>query len=259
MKNKNINNSRADARPLPLKTIMALSCVVMFTLTTLLTQLYVVLDTNILTRNEILLFIINVINTDLLENIAFAIFYSVIIYCAIRYSTKKLIAVCGIYLGLSVVRRGVSVLLTYLTFRELDYVNPLIYLAIEAIQMLLVVLISTSVGNSHKETLAEKKKAARRTGSLYSDSSLSFNSVFSFENPLMMCALISGIMLSAINIGMRISSDITYTIAHGAPEGVAEIILIIAYYLSDVLVLALVYAISWLILRTLVRKDTLKN
>lgn len=259
MKKKNISAPDTEARPLPLKTIMALSCVAMFTLTTLLSQLYVVLDSDYLTRNELLLFVINVLNTDLIENVAFAIFYSVIIYCAVLYSTKKLIAVCGIYLGLSALRRAVSVLLTLITFRELDIVNPLIYLAIEAIQMLLVALISASIGNIYKDSLRSKKKAAIRAGSLYKDTSLDFNTVFSRKNPLHMCALISGIMLSAINVGMRISADITYTVAHGAPEGVAEIILMCAYYLSDVLVVALVYAVSWLILRTFVRKDTANN
>lgn len=258
MKTKNTNNSNSNTRALPLKTIMALSCLVMFTFTTLLSQLYVVLDTDYLARNELLLFFINVINTDLLENIAFAIFYSVIIYCAVLYSTKKLVAVCGIYLVFSFVRRAVSILLTYITFREIDYINPLIYLSIEAIQMLLIALISASVGKTHKETIGAKKKAAQRMGSLYSENALSFDSVFSFKNPLNVCALISGIMLSAINVGMRISSDITYTMVHGAPEGITEIILIIAYYFSDILVLALVYAVSWLILRTFVRKDTIK-
>ncbi len=259
MKKKNVSASGTVSRPLPLKTIMALSCVAMFTLTTLLSQLYVVLDADYLTRNELLLFVINVINTDLLENIAFAIFYSVIIYCAVLYSTKKLAAVCGIYLGLSAARRAVSVLLTYITFRELDIINPLIYLAIEAIQVLLVALVSVSIGKTYKEKLDTKKKAALRTGSLYNDASSDFNKVFSTKNPLQTCALMSGIMLAAINVGMRISADITYTVAHGAPESVAEIILMIAYYLSDIMVLAFVYAVSWLMLRVFVRKDTVNN
>ena len=259
MKKINTTMPSANARPLPLKAIMALACVVMFTLTTLLSQLYVYLDLFVLPRNEVLLFTINTVNTDLLENIAFAIFYSVMIYCAVIYPTKKLVAVCGIYLGLSIIRRAVSVLLTYITFRELDYINPLIYLAIEAIQMLIIALISKSIGNTYRETLQSKKKAAQRMGSLYSDSSLNFNTVFSSKNPLMLCALNSGIMLSAINVSMRISADITYTLAHGAPEGITEIILMIAYYLSDILVLALVYAISWLILRIFVRKDNIEN
>ena len=263
MKKKNVSAPEPEARPLPLKTIMALSCVAMFTLTTLLSQLYVVLDSNYLTRNELLLFVINVINTDLFENITFAIVYSVIIYSAVIYSTKKLLAVCGIYLGLSTLRRAVSVLLTLITSRgldiELDIVNPLIYLAIEAIQMLLVALVSASIGNAYKERLESKKKAALRTGSLYNDASLNFNTVLSKENPLQICALIAGIMLSAIKVGMRISYDVTYIIVLGAPEGAAEIILMCAYYLSDVLVAALVYAASWLILRAFVRKDTTIN
>ena len=250
---------RSLMRPLPLNTIMAISCVVMFTLTMLLSHLHVILDSNIVTQNDLLLFIINVINTDVLENIAFAIFYSVIIYCAVVYSTKKLISVCGIYLGLSILRRAVLVLLTYMTFREIDYINPLIYLAIEAIQMLLVALISVSIGKAYKENVESKKKAALRMGSLYNDNSLNFNTVFSTKNPLQVCALMSGIMLSVINVGMRIRFDVTYTIAHGAPDGASEIILMIAYYFSDILVCALVYALSWLILRTFTHKDKFEN
>ncbi len=255
---KNIDStadSCAKGKALPLKSIMAISCVVLFAVTTLLSQLYVVLDSNVVTRNEFVLFAIDAINTGVLENIAFAIFYSVIAYCAVVYSTKKLIAVCGIYLGFSVLRRAILVLLTYLTFREFDYINPLIYIAIEAIQMLLVALISVSIGNSHKETVVSKQKASLRMGSLYYEDSFNFDSVFSTKNPLQSCALIAGIMLSLINVGMRIGSDITYTMVHGAPDGASEIILMAAYYLSDVLVCVLVYAVSWLTLRIFTQKD----
>lgn len=255
---KNINSSANTGnknKHLPLKSIMTFFCIVMFTVMTLLSQLYVILDSNIVTRNDIILFTVDVINTGILENIAFALFYSVIAYCAVVYSTKKLIAVCGIYLGFSLLRRTALVLLTYITFREFDWINPLIYLAIEAIQMLLVALISVSIGKSHQEAVESKQKAAIRMGSLYLEDSLEFNSVFSTQNPLQVCALISGIMLSVINVGMRIGSDITYTMVHGAPEGVSEIILMAAYYLSDILVCVLVYAVSWLILKIFTQKD----
>ena len=122
--------------------------------------------------------------------------------------------------------------------------------------MLIVALISVSIGRTYRESNVVKKKAAQRMGSLYSDNALSFNSVFSFKNPLAVCALIAGIILSAIKVCMRIGADILYTMEFGAPDGIAEIVLMIAYYSSDILVCALVYTLSWLILRTFVRYDT---
>lgn len=262
MKKKNISAPESEVRPLPLKTIMALSCVAMFTLTTLMTQLYVSIDSNAVLRNDLILFVIDIINTTILESIAFAIVYSVIIYCAVRYSTKKLVAVCGIYLGLSAVRYTAVTLLEYVTARDLEKIDislPLIYLTINALQMLVIVLVSTFIGKIYKERVMAKKKAALRIGSPYKDSSLNFDTFFSVKNPLQVCALIAGIMLLAIQVGMRISYDVTYNIVLGEPESIAEVILICAYYLSDVLVAALVYAASWLILRTFVQKDTTVN
>ena len=87
MKSKNINACHLNVRPLPIKTILALSCVIMFTLTTLLSHLYVVLESDYLT-NEIFLFTIDTVIMEVLENIVFAIVYSVIIYCAVLYTTR---------------------------------------------------------------------------------------------------------------------------------------------------------------------------
>jgi hypothetical protein len=71
----------------------------------------------------------------------------------------------------------------------------------------------------------------------------------------MKSALAGGIMLSGINVAMRIYRDINY----GAPADIAEALIMAVYYLSDVLVLVVFYALSWFTLSKMVSKYRVNN
>ena len=94
---------------------------------------------------------------------------------------------------------------------------------------------------------AQLKKAALRLDSQIHESATDFSCIYSKRNPLQRVALKTGIMLSVIKIITRIRYDIMY----GAPSGISEILIMVVYYLSDVLVFAVFYAICWIFLSKL--------
>ena len=63
------------------------------------------------------------------------------------------------------------------------------------------------------------------------------------KNPLQISAIFAGGLLSINNILSRIVSDISYSIIYGAPESFGEVLVMVAYYLSDVLVAGIAFII----------------
>ncbi len=76
--------------------------------------------------------------------------------------------------------------------------------------------------------------------------------IISFKNPLHYSAALTGVVLSAVKILTRIRYDILF----GAPDGAADVIWMIAYYMSDILIAPLVYAASLLLFSYLEKKTS---
>ena len=183
------------------------------------------------------------------EILTFALCYSVVIYCAVFDGLKKALGACGIYLIASVVRRAGALAVSLIMYHSLDFtdiINVTIPVLIEAAQILVVLFCSYSYG---------KKRADRHSADSYSNTDIQFEKVYSKSNPLMKSALAGGIMLSGINVAMRIYRDINY----GAPADIAEALIMAVYYLSDVLVLVVFYALSWFTLSKMVSKYRVNN
>ena len=61
----------------------------------------------------------------------------------------------------------------------------------------------------------------------------------------------TGIILSAVKIVSRIIYDLSY----GAPDNAKEILTMVIYYFSDVLICVIFYALCWLLFSTLYKRD----
>lgn len=231
---------------------MAVICAAMYTLIQLiLTPIYTVVLSDITLKVTALPTILDIL-LSVCETLAFALCYSIVIYCAVLKSAKVALGACGIYLAASVIRRvgalGVS-LMMYSVIDATDMVNVLIPVMIEAVQIFTVFFVSFSLGKKYRKRTADSSRTP------YSCSDIQFTSVYSKANPLMTSALIGGAMLSFVNIAMRIYSDIGY----GAPKDLPEVLIMIVYYLSDVLVCAVFYALCWLILSKMLSKYKASN
>lgn len=252
MKNKDRKND------LRLFGIMAVSCAVIFSLITFVIEpLSVFASTDVTVSMTLLPTVVDIIR-ELAENAAFAFCYSLVIYSAIMRSIKSTWGLFGVYVGACALRRASVLGISYLTYSYIDgtdIFSVCASLAIEALMMLTVTLISLSIGKKYNDKKAQTEKAARRTGDLSRVETIDFSSVFSKNNPMQVCALIAGVMLSVIKLIMRIDLDIKYTKFYGAPNGISEILVMIVYYMSDVLVCAIFYALSWIILSNLLKRE----
>lgn len=252
MKNDSIKNG---AR---LGLITAVLCAAFFALITFAIKPLYVYSLSVSPLNNTVLPTLISYLYQLIETVSFAVCFAMIIYAAVVRSARCGIKIFLIYVIADLVRHAADLGTTYLTFLYIDSAdvfNSGINLLIEALCAAVVLAVSVFVGKAYREMLSEKQKAARITGDLCSLKPLEVNTVYSRKNPLLLCALISGILLSALKIAMRISHDVKYTRFFGAPEEIGEILLMIAYYLSDVLICALVYAVEWVIFSRLIKAD----
>ena len=77
-----------------------------------------------------------------------------------------------------------------------------------------------------------------------------FKKIYSKENPCQACALMLGILLSAVKIFDRILFDIGY----GAPKDFGEVLVMIVYYSSDILLGVIFYVFSMFVFHRLFRR-----
>ena len=246
----------SDTKGTPrLGLIMTLTCVIIFSLVTfLLTPVYVYVASDIVTSVTVIPDILEIL-LDLADIAAFAVCYSLIIYSATLRPSSVTYKLCGIYIASSLIRRAASLLITYLydgyIFSD-DIFSVLLYFLLETVQVAAVAMIASSVAKKYYIRSAQIKKAARITGDFLKAENIDFDRVYAYGNPLLNSALKVGIILSAIKIISRVIYDISY----GAPSGIAEVLTMTVYYLSDIFVCVIFYALAWLILSKLYANDS---
>ena len=223
--------------------LMAAICAVTYTLIQfILTPIYTVALSDVTLKFTVLPTLIHTL-LSLLEILAFALCYSLVIYTTVTRGTKTALGVVEIYVAAAILRRigALAISLAMYGFVDKrDFINVLIPVVIETAQIFIILLASHILSNK----FMKNNKVTRNTDDLEEISDIRFTKVYSSKNPLMASALVGGIMLASVNVIMRIASDISY----GAPQGIAEVLVMIAYYLSDLLVCVVFYAISWIVL-----------
>ena len=230
--------------------LTATVCAVMYILTQLiLTPIYTTVLSNRVYRDTFLPYVLNII-MDLAEILTFGLCYSIVIYTAVTRRTRTAAAVCGIYVAASVLRRAAALGVSFFMYRFIDkrdIFNVSIPVIIEAIQVFTVLLFTVLAAKRYRTALYN---FAARRGNTARLEELKMDSAFDRKNPLLVGSLVSAVMLVIINLSMRIYSDIGY----GAPSGASEVLIMIAYYLSDILVGVILYAVCWFTISKLTEK-----
>jgi hypothetical protein len=84
-----------------------------------------------------------------------------------------------------------------------------------------------------------------------SRSYLPFDKLYTSSNPLQKASLLTGILLASIKVLTRVVYDIGY----GAPTSILDLLRMIVYYLSDVLICVVIYLVSLLLIMYFDKKD----
>ena len=242
-------------KQLTLKSIMGIFCSALFLiLTFFLAPLLAYLNSDILLYSTPLPLVVDII-IKLLENAVFAVCYTLIIYSAVLYSIKNTVWLAIIYAFAALIRKAATIGLDFISGSTPDFSDyfslGFTYLA-ELIQVTAIITVAVIVGNSYKAISKKRNKAATRLGDLSLYEKLDFSPLFSKKNPIHICAVFAGALISFVNISQRISYDVFY----GMPSDLSDILTMIAYYISDVLLGLLVYAGIWFFSAKLYKRDS---
>ncbi len=225
--------------PITPPIFMVIFCTIIFSVITfILEPLLVMTNADILLGSTPLPAVLDMI-CELCDILVFSICYSLISFAAVTRSAKSSLRLFGIYAAACTLRRGLVLAISFVIYSSVDTLDLLSVgsaLAFECILALIITMISVYVSS--------KSNAARVTDGMHSTNAFNFDKVFSKDNPLLICTLISTVIMAITRISMRIISDIDY----GAPTSLGEILIMVVAYIFDILLSALFYSIAWLFL-----------
>ena len=183
---------------------------------------------------------------DIIDVISYALCFSTIIYSIFKFSLVGSVRIIIIYCVAVFLKYAANLGITLIFDGKVSaetVVYVLAYFALDSIILLAIALITASTFKKYNERRAITKKANNAIGKAtlsVEDELFGGNRLFVLSNPLHRSALFTGIILSAIKIVSRILFDIAY----GAPKTLSDALWMIAYYISDILIAIIVYAIS---------------
>lgn len=223
-----------------------------------LTLPYNYANTNIVLYTSILPEILSVL-IELVEVILFAFGFSLLIYTSyLRYPLRSAIGLTGIFSAAALFRRLCDITVIVIVYGELgayDLIEGVTYLLLDLLLIWVILGVIRLSASRYDRNLATKNPVSV----LFTDDGLPevditafypFKKVYSKENPIQGCVLVIGGILSAVKVISRIIYDIEY----GAPDGIGEILTMIVYYGSDLLIGLIFYVLSTLILGKLFRR-----
>ena len=240
--NNIFSNDNTKATRKRLRLCVILTTLVLFGLSCfLISPLYVSLSSNIVYSDSLITDLINLVN-NIFYIAVYAICFSAFIYsvykCTARRSVSLVIVYCVAvllrYLANIVVQTftdGVAPMLEDLYPTLLAYIFDLII----AFAVLLI---------AH---LCIKKTHTAKTGRSY----LPFDKLYTGSNPLQKASLFTGVLLASIKVLTRVIYDIGY----GAPTSIIDLLRMVVYYLSDVLICVVIYLVSLLVIMYFDKKD----
>ncbi len=242
----------SNIQPPRLALLMTAGCAIIFSaIAFIIEPVYIFINSDVLTSTTFLPRVLDLL-CDLCDIGAFAFCYGLIIFAAVTRSTKAAWGLFGIYIFACALRRGLVLLISYIIYSyvsDFDLVGVGSVFAIECTIALFVTLLSVAVGGTYRRNRATQK-VARVTGDPSGTEGTGLFTVFSKNEPLLVCALITAAVMTLIKLGMRIISDIGY----GAPTSAAEILIMVIYYLFDILLCVLLYAAMWLLFSKLLSR-----
>ena len=197
---------------------------------------------------------------DLVEIIAIALAYAVSVYSIYRYGVSKIAAPAIIFSSVTFFKYVSNLIMTWkdIGFGTDDLWSDirsiLIPLLLELLQYFVVLLIAYKTLSGHLDFINGKRKAEKRLGrETGGDGIYPFKSLFDLTNPMLKCALWAGVIVAVTKVAQRILYDVLYTVMFGLPR-LAEIPVMIVYYVSDIVFGAACYFAMVLILMLLLEK-----
>ncbi len=239
------NNVNEKKRKRLFCTLLISSAVFLVLSSIILTPLYIYACSDVVYATTAIPEILEIV-IDIVDVMAYAVCFSVIIYSIFKFSLKSSVRLILVYCAYVFLKYLANLVISSIVdgvFSPSDVIYVLIYLALDIILLALILTIAIAFMRRYYENRSVIEKAnntlEKKTPSVHEDL-FAAKKFFSPKNPLQCAALVTGIILSAA----KILSRIRYDIYIGAPTSLADTMWMIAYYASDILIAIIVYAIS---------------
>lgn len=178
--------------------------------------------------------------------------FSFVAYAALRFRISKCMPLLSLYAGMVVFRYGANIIAGFLvngfptvnSFLSDTFPYFLIDIILDWVQMAVVVFILYWIDKNSPHRRAEQRGALLL-------SNMPIVGLLNFQNPVMRAALWSGIVPAAV----QLLSRVRYDIAVGAPVNAVDLLWMIVYYLSDILMALVGYFLMVLLLNRLFLKE----
>jgi hypothetical protein len=121
----------------------------------------------------------------------------------------------------------------------MDSVYLGVYFALQMLQLLVVYIFTRIDSDKFKAYVATLDSNKSRNES-QPTKILPFSKLLNWNNPLQRSAIKMSLLILLIKLVTRVINDISY----GAPESVGEVLIMVLYYLSDIIYGAVAYLIS---------------
>ena len=207
----------------------------------LLAFIYSSVSNNIVYMYSALMYVLE-IGLELLDIAVYAVAFGFFVFAAQQYGFANSIPFFVSYAALTAARRLLSLVLELLFAGAIDasdFVSIGVYFVLDMLTLGVVLVIVAYEFGKYGKYLNEWNKAQRDRGKEQLPPALyPFEKLYGRTNPLQVCALKIGILLSSAKILSRIIFDVFY----GTPTSLSEALIMVVYYLSDILIGLLIYA-----------------
>ena len=220
---------------------------------------YLFCNNNIILFQSILPDLIDIVR-ELTEIFVWTLALTLISYAIFfRLSKRVTVRLCSLLTALLILHRIFELSVILIVQRVLDFSDDILGNIFYLLGDLLLVLIACLLISSTAKGYYRKKAIKNKAKSLFGhDESLTlthedfypFQKIFDKTNPLQLCLCKIAILFSATKILSRLIFDIGI----GAPKGFGEFLIMVAYYLSDVLFGIVFYVFAILIFRWIFTK-----
>ena len=190
---------------------------------------------------------------DLLDLCAFAVAYSLIIFSMLLLDVKHTRLVVIFYAIIFLLQIPLKLVVNAVVYGTLgndteiliDVLYLLVYFVLQMIQLLAVYLASRSDSIKFKAYVDSLGSSVRKVEE--PKKILPFARLFDWNNPLQRSSAKMSMIIFGIKIFTRIINDVTY----GTPESAGEILIMVVYYLTDILYGIVAYLLAVLAISVL--------
>jgi hypothetical protein len=226
---------------------LSLLCLLPVLLNTLIiVPIYASLESNVLYHGSLVSVLIKYLQ-DFFDLCAFSSSYALLIFSALLLERKQTATVVIFYSVTFVLQIPLKILINALIYgslgNDLEIVMDAVYLSVYfGLQMLqlLAVYVLTSIDSGKFKLYAASLDDPKVKSRIEEKKILPLSRLIDWNNPLQRSAIKMSALILAIKLITRIINDISY----GAPESLGEVLIMIVYYLSDLIYGAVAYFIA---------------